>query len=143
MGGFRNAEEFKSVFEHIFELMNAHPEVGRALRDARAPHRFTFADLGLEFNVTAAEAADEASGRYLRWCWGPPSWEPLITLDMASDVANRYFQGRENIPMAVALGRVKLKGPLSRILELAPITKPIQPIYREWLKIEGYDHLLA
>jgi hypothetical protein len=140
---FRSEAEFKQVFEQIFQLMNEHPVVGRTLRDARAPHRFDISDFGLEFNVTYADPGEEANGRYLRWCWGPGDWEPLITLKMASEVANRYFQGKENIAIAVAMGRVKLRGPLSRILELAPVTKPIHPVYREWLKTQGLDHLLA
>jgi hypothetical protein len=143
MPGFRSEDEFKQVFEQIFRLMNEHPVVGKTLRDARAPHRFDIADFGVEFNVTHADPAEEAEGRYLRWCWGPPDWEPLITLRMASEVANRFFQGKENIAIAVAMGRVKLRGPLSRILELAPVTRPIYPVYREWLKANGYDHLLA
>jgi hypothetical protein len=143
MAKFRTEEEFRRVFEHIFVLMNEHPEVGRTLRDARAPHRFQISDFDLEFNVTAADPSEESEGRYLRWCWGPPDWEPLISLQMASDVANRFFQGKENIALAVALGRVKLRGPLSRILELAPVTKPIHPVYRDWLKSEGHDHLLV
>jgi hypothetical protein len=143
MGGFRSEEEFKTVFETIFELMNQHPVVGRALRDARAPHRFEIADYGLEFNVTHADPEEEAQGRYLRWCWGPPGWEPLISLKMTSEVANRFFQGKENVALAVAMGRVKLRGPLSTILQMAPVTRPIHPVYREWLRAEGYDHLIA
>jgi hypothetical protein len=143
MPTFQSADEFRGIFEHIFVLMNAHPEVGRTLRDARAPHRFEISDYGLEFNVTHADPEDEAQGRFLRWCWGPPDWEPLITLRMASDVANRFFQGKENIALAIAMGRVRLKGPLSRILEMAPVTRPIYPVYRDWLKAQGYDHLLA
>jgi hypothetical protein len=143
VSGFRNEDEFRRVFEQIFTLMNEHPEVGRTLRDARAPHRFEITDYGLEFNVTHADETEAAGGRYLRWCWGPADWEPTITLKMASDVANRFFQGKENIALAVAMGRVKLGGPLSRILELAPVTRPIHPVYREWLRAEGYDHLVA
>lgn len=143
MSAFRDEKEFRSVFEHIFQLMNEHPKVGRTLRDAKAPHRFEITDYGIEFNVTHAETAEEKKGRYLRWCWGPPAWDPLITLKMSSDVANRFFQGKENIAMAVAMGRVKLKGPLSRILELAPVTRPIHPVYREWLEAEGKAHLLV
>ena len=143
MAKFESEEEFKDVFEHIFQLMNEHPEVGRALRDAKAPHRFQITDYGLEFNVTYADEAEAAAGRYLRWCWGPPDWEPLITLKMSSEVANRFFQGKENIGLAIALGRVNLHGPLTRILQLAPVTKPIQAIYRDWLTSQGRAHLLA
>lgn len=143
MSRFKSADEFKQIFEQIFQLMNEHPEVGRTLRDAHAPHRFEITDFDLEFNVTAAEPEAEAQGRYLRWVWGPCDWEPVVRMKMASDVANRYFQGKENIAFAIAMGRAKVGGPMSTLLELAPVTRPIHPVYREWLKSQGHDHLLA
>ena len=143
MKGFRDKEEFRRVFERIFELMNETPAVGRKLRDAHAPHRFVITDLDLEFNVTAAPEADEASGRFLRWTWGRADWEPVITMRMASDVANRFFQGKESVPLAIAFGRVKLAGPPLTLLQLAPVTNPIHPVYRDWLRRSGLDHLLA
>ncbi len=140
---FRSTDEFKQIFEQIFELMNEHPEVGRTLRDAQAPHAFEIADMGVTFHVNAAPAADEAEGRYLVWTWDTPPWDPLITMSMSSEVANRFFQGKENVLLAVTLGRVKLKGPMAKIIELAPVTKPIHSVYREWLKANGYPHLVA
>lgn len=140
--GFRNPDEFKLVFERIFQLMNEHPDVGRALRDAHAPHRFDITDLGIEFNVTAADDAEVNERRYLRWVWGTPPWEPVITMAMSSNTANRFFQGKENVAIAVATGRVRLKGPLTTMLKLAPVTTPIHPVYRQWLKDHGYFHLV-
>ncbi len=138
MAPFRDQEEFKRAFEHVFELMNEHPEVGRPLHDAHAPHRFVITDLGLELNVDAAE-----DGRFLRWMWGPAPWKPAITLSMSSETANRYFQGKENVALAVAMGRVKVAGPPLTILKLAPVTKPIHAAYRAWLANAGLAHLLA
>jgi hypothetical protein len=143
MAGFKDEREFKKVFEQIFALMNDHETVGKGLFDARAPHRFEITDFNLEFNVTYASDAEAKAGKYLRWVWGSPDWEPLITMRMASDVANRFFQGKENVAMAVMMGRVKLKGPMSTIIQLAPVTAPIQPVYRRWLEDHGYDHLIA
>ncbi len=139
---FKNVDEFKLVFERIFQLMNEHPEVGRALRDAHAPHRFDITDLGLEFNVTAADPDAERDGRFLRWVWGAPPWEPVITMTMTSTTANRFFQGKENVLLAITLGRVKISGPLATILKLAPVTNPIHPVYRNWLKENRYYHLV-
>ncbi len=143
MAAFRDEKEFRRVFERIFELMNETPEVGRKLRDAKAPHRFLVTDLGLEFNVDGAPPADEAKGRFLRWTWGKPDWKPVVTMQFKSDVANRFFQGKENIAVAIALGRVKLSGPPLTLLQLAPVTNPIHPVYREWLRKSGLHHLLA
>jgi len=144
MARFSDSVEFKQVFEQIFQLMNDHPKVGRALRDAKAPHRFEISDLGLVFNVTYAPIEDEAQGRFLRWGWESDGFspEPVIIMKMTSEVANRFFQGKENIALAIATERVKLHGPLAKILELAPVTRPVYPVYREWLISEGHDHLL-
>ena len=92
MNRFRDPQEFKNVFEHVFVLMNEHPEVGRPLRDAHAAHRFVFPDLGLEMNVTAAPDSEERAGRYLRWVWGPADWPPSITLTMNNGVANEAIR---------------------------------------------------
>lgn len=144
MARFGSPEEFKRVFEQIFQLMNDHPKIGRRLRDAKAPHRFEITDMDLVFSVTYAPPEDEPAGRFLRWGWESDGFtaEPVITMKMASNVANRFFQGKENIALAIASGRVKLRGPLSKILELAPVTRPVYPVYREWLANQGYDHLL-
>ena len=143
MSVFRDEVEFRRVIEAIFTLMNDDPEVGPKLYEARAPHRFEFADLGLVFHVTFTSPEDAAEGRWLRWTWNEDEvdWEPIIHLKMDSDVANRYFQGKENIAMAVATGRIKLKGPLGKLLQLAPITRPVYAKYRDWLEDEGLDHL--
>ena len=143
MAGFASVDEFKTVFEQLFRLMNEHETVGKALYEAHAPHRFVLTDLDLEFNVTDVPEGEAGPGKYLRWQWGPASWAPLITLSMASDVANRFFQGKENVTMAVMMGKVKLSGPMSTIMKLAPAIAPIQPVYRRWLGDNGYDHLLA
>jgi hypothetical protein len=143
MNGFTDKDEFKKVFEHVFVLMNEHPEVGRPLRDAHAPHRFLITDLGLELNVTAADDGEGKQGRFLRWVWGPADWKPVITLEMSSATANRFFQGKENVALAVVLGRVKPSGPLGTLLRLAPVTNAIHPVYRDWLKQTGRQHLLA
>lgn len=143
MQAFRDPAEFKRVFTRVFELMNEHPEVGRPLRDAHAPHRFVITDLGLTLHVDAAPEADEKEGRFLTWTWDAVPWEPLVTMRMASATANRYFQGKENLAIALALGRIKIAGPPITLLKLAPITLPIHPVYRRWLEQSGLTHLLA
>ncbi len=141
MSVFRNREEFIEVFDKLWTLIDGHPEVGPRLKEARAPHRFTFTDLDLELYVTHSEEPD----RNLRWAWGRENchWEPLISLAMTSDVANRYFQGKENVLTAVTFGRIRLSGPMATILKLSPVMRPIEPLYREMLVRDGYDHLLT
>jgi hypothetical protein len=57
-------------------------------------------------------------------------------------VANKYFQGKENVAMAIARRRIKTSGNVKKALALIPITKPVESMYREMLESE-YPHLLA
>ena len=61
-------------------------------------------------------------------------------MTMDSDVANRYFQGKENIAMAIARRRIKTSGNVKKALALVPITKPVFEQYREMFESE-YPHL--
>ena len=63
-------------------------------------------------------------------------------MSMDSDVANRYFQGKENVAMAIARRRIKTTGNVKKALALIPITKPVYAMYRDVLEKE-YPHLLA
>ena len=145
MSRFESPEQFREVIERIFRMMNDHPEIGPKLHAAKAPHLFDFSDFDLHFHVTHTSPEEAERGRYLRWTWNDDEvdWEPLISLRMDSEVANRYFQGKINIPMAVATGKISVRGPIGKILELAPITKPVFAKYREWLEDEGPENLLV
>jgi len=61
-------------------------------------------------------------------------------MTMSSEVANKYFQGRENVPIAIARRRIKTGGDVKSALKLIPITKPIYERYRD-LVAAKYPHL--
>jgi hypothetical protein len=138
--GFKSATEAREVIGRAFQLMSQHPEMGPQLRDAEAPQRWEFPDLDLVVNVTAA---DEGSRDSLRWEWSDDvDWEPEVVMTMDSAIANRYFQGKENIAMAVARRRIKTSGNVKKALALVPVTKPVFKLYREMLERE-YPHLVV
>jgi hypothetical protein len=61
---------------------------------------------------------------------------------MSADTANRYFQGKENIAMAIARRRIKTGGDVRAALTLIPLTKPVYARYAELVARE-YPHLRA
>ncbi len=128
------------MIDRAFELMSRDPDMGPQLREAEAPQRWEFPDLDLVVNVTAA---DEGSPDNLKWVWSDDvDWEPEVVMTMDSGIANRYFQGKENIAMAVARRRIKTSGNFKKALALVPVTKPVFKLYREMLESE-YPHLVA
>ena len=138
--GFESPKEFKEVLDRTFELMSTDPEMGPKLRDAETPQRFEFPDLDLVVNITYAD--DVVDGQHLRWVWSDDvPWEPEVGMVMSSEVANRYFQGRENVPMAIARRRIKSSGNVKKALALIPITKPVFEKYKAMVEAD-YPHLV-
>lgn len=136
---FKSPEEFREVMDRAFDLMSTDPEMGPRLREAQVPQRFEFPDVDMVVNVTYADA--ETNGHNLHWEWSDDvPWAPEVIMTMDSEVANRYFQGRENIAMAIARRRIRAGGNVKKALELLPVTRPIFGRYREVIEDE-YPHL--
>jgi hypothetical protein len=137
---FESAKEFREVIDQVFSMMDADPDMGPKLRDADTPQRFEFSDFDAVVNIRAARAGEDGN---LYWEWSDDvDWDSKVQMTMSSEVANRYFQGKENVPMAVARRRIKTGGDLKAALALIPITKPIYKQYRDYLAREK-EHLLV
>ena len=105
---FASSREFREVMDRVFAMMDEDPEMGPKLRDADVPMRYEFEDLDLVANIRAARA-DE--GGNLHWVWSDDvDWEPRVKMAMSSETANKYFQGKENVAMAIARRRIKSGG---------------------------------
>jgi hypothetical protein len=135
---FKSSKEFREVMDKIFTMMSEDPEMGPPLRDADVPQRFEFEDLDLVMNIRAGKRGEDAN---LRWEWTDEvDWSPRVRMTMSSETANRYFQGKENVPLAIARRRIKTGGDIRASLALIPITKPIFARYRALVE-EEYPHL--
>jgi hypothetical protein len=136
---FDSAKEFRTVIDRVFSMMSEDPEMGPKLRDADVPQRFEFDDLDLVVNIRAGRG-EEGN---LFWEWTDEvEWEPKVKMKMSSEVANKYFQGKENVAIAIARRRIKTGGDVKAALSLIPITKPIYARYRAMLESE-YPHLVV
>lgn len=136
---FDSPKEFREVMDKIFAMMSDDPEMGPQLRDADVPQRFEFDDVDMVVNIRAG-SADEGN---LHWEWSDDvDWEPRVKMTMSSETANRYFQGKENVAVAIARRRIKSGGDVKAALSLIPITKPIYARYRALVESD-YPHLKA
>jgi hypothetical protein len=140
MAEFKSSAEFREVMDRVFTIMSTDPQMGPELRDARVPQRFDFPDQDAVVNITYDDTGGEQN---LRWKWTDDvEWEPQVSMTMDSGVANKYFQGKENVPIALARRRIKSSGDMKAALKLIPITKPVFGKYREMLERE-YPHLVV
>jgi hypothetical protein len=137
---FDSPKEFKAVMDRVFGMMDDDPAMGPELRDADVPMRYEFEDVDLVVNIRAARADEEGN---LHWEWTDDvDWEPRVKMAMSAETANKYFQGKENVAMAIARRRIKSGGDVKAALALMPITKPVFARYRAMLE-EEYPHLVV
>jgi hypothetical protein len=136
---FDSPKEFRAAMDQVFTMMSEDPEMGPALRDADTPQRFEFTDVDLVVNIRAGGDGEDN----LVWEWSDDvGWEPKVRMAMESGTANRYFQGKENVAMAIARRRIKTGGDVKAALKLIPITKPVYAQYRAFLEDEHPDLLV-
>jgi SCP-2 sterol transfer family len=137
MAEFKSAQEFREVMDRTFALMSDDDDMGPKLRDADTPQRFEFTDLDLVVNIRAGATGEPN----LAWEWSDDiDWEPKVQMSMSSETANKYFQGKENVALAIARRRIKAGGDIKAALAIIPITKPLYARYREMIAAD-YPHL--
>ena len=137
---FESHMQFREVMDRAFGLMSDDPDMGPRLRAADVPQRFEFPDADLVVNIRAGRTGEGAN---LHWEWTDEiDWEPRVRMTMSTDTANRYFQGKENVAMAIARRRIKTGGDVRAALEILPLTKPVFARYAAMIRAE-YPHLEA
>jgi hypothetical protein len=137
---FRSVAEFREVMDRVFTMMSEDDDMGPRLREADVPQRFEFPDLDMVVNIRAARDGEDGN---LHWEWSDDvDWQPKVRMSMDSTTCNRYFQGKENVAMAIARRRIRTGGDVKAALALIPITKPIHERFRAVVADE-YPHLAA
>src|SRR5919107_1459432 len=137
---FDSATEFREVMDRVFTMMSEDPTMGPKLRDADVPQRFEFTDVDLVVNIRAAAGSEDGN---LHWEWTDDvDWDPKVRMAMSAETANKYFQGKENVALAIARRRIKSGGDVKAALALMPVTKPVFAQYRAMLEAE-YPHLVV
>ena len=66
-----------------------------------------------------------------------PAIETEISLAMAADDGHAFWKGDLNMALALAKGKVKVTGPISKIMKLLPAMRPAFPKYRAFLEERG------
>jgi hypothetical protein len=134
---FDSPDQFREVMDKVFGLMSEDADMGPKLKDADVPQRFEFEDVDMVVNIRAAREGEDGN---LTWVWTDEiDWEPKVRMAMSTETANKYFQGKENVAMAIARRRIKAGGDVKAALSLIPITKPVYEQYREMVQSQYPD----
>jgi len=133
--GFNNSEEVTKYIGGIFENAFGDSEIGPKLVDTGLVVAFDFTDPEAQVVIDMPNKAVSAGG--------PGSPTPSATMSMTADVGNAYWQGKVNLPMAMAKRKIKVDGNVANLLKLAPLGKKLYGDYVQRLKDDGRDDLIV
>lgn len=133
--GFKDSAEVRKYIGGIFETAFEDEEIGPKLVDTGLVVAFSFTD------PEAVVVIDMANKSVREGLDGGPA--PTATMLMTADTGNGYWQGKVNLPLAMAKKKIKVEGNVASLLKLAPMGKKLYPSYIERLKNDGRDDLLV
>lgn len=123
MGYFKDADEVYEYIGGVFRKAGEDPEAGPKLRAANISMQATYSDPDSTLVVRFTEPFEVIDGG--------TDENADVKISMPADIAHKYWRGEYNLAVGMAKGQVKAKGPISKILKMVPITKPLFPMYRE------------
>lgn len=136
MAYFKDAADVYAVIGKLFADLAADDELADQFRAADTIVRYEYSDPDSTITVRLQE------GRPGDVDFGRSEMDPEVTMSMTADIAHRFWLGKVNVTVALARGQIKARGPVSKILRLVPLTKPIFPRYQAQLKAQGRTDLI-
>jgi hypothetical protein len=133
---FKDAQEVYDTLGKLFLELAEDEELAPKLRKVNTIVQYAYSEPDSTITMRLQE------GRPGDVDLGETEMDPEVTMQMKADTAHRFWLGKENVTMAIARGEIKPHGPVSKILELVPLTKPVFPRYRAMLAADGRSDLI-
>lgn len=131
---FSSSDEVRKYIGGIFEAAFADETLRAKLADTGVILRSKFSDpdTDLLIDLGKSEVLPEGS-----------AVEPTASMTMSAETGNAYWQGKVNLPLAMAKGKIKVEGNVAGLLKLAPLSKQLVPVYVTTLQNDGRTDLLV
>ncbi|GAA1878613.1 SCP2 sterol-binding domain-containing protein [Pseudonocardia ailaonensis] len=132
---FQNEAEVYEYLGGVFRLGMEDAELVEKLKPSGVVLRITYTepDAVLTVDMPNSEIFEGAGN-------GPA---PNVELFMSADTGNRFWLGKVVLPVALAKGQVRAKGPVAKLLKVLPLAKGLFGPYRGMLEEKGRTDLLA
>jgi putative sterol carrier protein len=133
---FKDAQEVYDTLGKLFVELAEDQELAPQFRKADTIVQYAFSEP--ESTITVRLQEGQPGDVDL----GETEMDPEVTMRMKADTAHRFWLGRVNVTTAIARGEIKPQGPVSKILKLVPLAKPVFPRYKAMLEADGRSDLI-
>ena len=136
MAYFKDAQDVYDTVGKLFQDLAEDEELAPKFRKANTIVQYVYSEPDSVITVRLQE------GQPGDVDLGETEMDPEVTMNMKADTAHRFWLGKVNVTMAIARGEIKPQGPVSKILKLVPLTKPVFPRYKAMLEAQGRSDLI-
>ena len=128
---FESKEKMQTVLGGLFEKLLSDPEFGPKFVQSDITIKFNISDPNAELWVTPG---DGTTGEVI---WGATDQKATVEMTLSGDTCHRFWLKEIAMPIALAKGLIKAKGPMPKILKLLPLLKPAYEAYPDWARSQG------
>lgn len=129
MAVFANTEKMYEVLGSLFEAL---------LKDPTAGPKFIESEIIIKFDINDPAGqiwlSNEDGGTVT--C-GSASLKPTIEMTLSGDTCHKFWLQQIAMPVALAKGLIKAKGPMPKVIKLLPLLKPAYAAYPDIAKKHG------
>jgi hypothetical protein len=131
MAVFENREKMQTVLGGLFQKLLDNPDF--------AP-KFLKTNITIKFNISDPDdvlwvtPGDGSKGEVI---WGKTDLKATVEMTLSGDTCHQFWLKQISMPIALAKGLIKAKGPMPKVLKLLPLLTPAYKAYPDWAKSHG------
>ncbi len=122
MAVFQSTEKMYKILGELFETLLSNETVAPKFKEQNVVIRFVMKDPKGEIWLLP-------EGKVV--CGVPEGVKATITMELSGDTAHNFWLKKISMPVALAKGLIKAKGPLPKVLKLLPLLNPAYEAYPE------------
>lgn len=124
MAVFANTEKMYEVLGELFNTL---------MKDEVVLQKYLDSNIIIKFDIFDPEGYIWLTNDGRVIC-GPADLKPTILMTLSGDSCHKFWLKELTLPIALAKGHIKAKGPMPKVLKLLPLLKPAYEAYPDIAK---------
>lgn len=129
MAIFENTDKMYTVLGALFETLLADETMGP---------KYIQSQINIKFNITEPSGTIWLTNEGKVIC-GSSDLSPTIEMSLSGDTCHQFWLQKVTLPIALAKGKIKAKGPMPKVLKLLPMLKPAYQAYPDIAKTHNLE----
>ncbi|MEW6112384.1 MAG: SCP2 sterol-binding domain-containing protein [Thermodesulfobacteriota bacterium] len=127
MAVFGSTDQMYDVLGNLFRMLMGQPDFGQKIKDS---------DLIIYFKISEPDGEIWVTSDGQVIC-GPADLKPTVSMTLSGDTCHKFWLKQVSMPIALAKGLIKVKGPMPKVLKLLPLLKPAYEAYPDHARKHG------